>query len=253
MAQHDTWAPYEGAGRIALALVLLAIAAGVVYAGRRLRRPVQARQPGETAAYVMLAIWAVSIVAFLACVAVIVQDVQRAHLAYPRPHDPIAPVTFSAVAVVFVIIAIFGPQDWPGRLGGAAIGALAAPMIFELPFDLIVMARIHLLDPANRVLFFAPLFVVEIMTLSLLTLSPMVRLTRATCFAFAAMLAVFAVWALAGFGFPSTHVYYACNVVSKILAFVTMLTLFQPRVAWAGARARVKGGEAAQVRSGRPA
>jgi hypothetical protein len=253
MTQHDTWAHYEGAGRVVLAVLLVAIAAGVVYAGTRLRHPVRARQPGETAAYVMLAIWAVSIVAFLGCLAVIVQDVQRAHLTYPRPHDPIAPVTFSAVAVVFVIIAIFGPQDWPGRLGGAAIGALAAPMIFELPFDLIVMARIQLLDPANRVLFFAPLFAVEIMTLALLTLSPMVRLTRATFVAFAAMLVVFAVWALAGFGFPSTHLYYTCNVVSKILAFVTMLTLFQPRAAWAGARARLRGRGAAPVRSERPA
>ena len=74
-------------------------------------------------------------------------------------------------------------------------------MIFEFPFDLIVIARIH--PPylaGNRVLFFTPLFVIEIMTLSLLILSPMVRLTRATFFAFAAMLAVFAVWALAGFG-----------------------------------------------------
>ncbi len=252
MAQYNPWAHYEGTERLTLALLLLAVAAGVVYAGTRLRRPVRVRQPGQRAAYVMLAIWAVAIVAFLACVATIVQDVEQAHQSYPRPSDPIAPVTFSAVAVVFVILAIFGPQDWPGRLGGAAIGALAAPMIFELPFDLIVMARIHLLDPTERVLFFAPLFVVEIMTLALLSLSPMVRLTRATFFAFAAMLVVFAVWALAGFGFPSTPVYYTCNVASKILAFVTMLTLFQPRVAWAGARARIKGGGPAPVRSERP-
>jgi hypothetical protein len=43
---------------------------------------------------------------------------------------------------------------------------------------------------------------------------------------FALMLAVFAVWALAGFGYPSAPVPIALNVVSKILAFVTVLTLF---------------------------
>jgi hypothetical protein len=81
----------------------------------------------------------------------------------------------------------------------------------------------------------------EITTLSLLTLSPMVRLSRATFFAFALMLAVFAVWALAGFGYPSTPVFYALNVVSKLIAFVTALTLFLPQRAQAPGPAAVPG------------
>ena len=56
----------------------------------------------------------------------------------------------------------------------------------------------------------------------------MVRLTRATLFAFAPMLAVFAVWALAGFDYPATPLPYALNVVSKLLTFATILTLFLP-------------------------
>jgi hypothetical protein len=84
-------------------------------------------------------------------------------------------------------------------------------------------------DPAGyRALFFLPLFAIELTTLALLTLSPMVRLSRATFWSFAAMLAVFAVWALFGFGYPSTPVSITLNVVSKILAFVTALTLFLP-------------------------
>ena len=43
------------------------------------------------------------------------------------------------------------------------------------------------------------------------------------------MLAVFAIWALAGFGYPSTPAHFALNVVSKLLAFVTVLTLFLPQ------------------------
>ena len=56
----------------------------------------------------------------------------------------------------------------------------------------------------------------------------MVRLTRATFFSFALMLGVFAVWALSGFGYPSAPVPITLNVVSKILAFITVLTLFPP-------------------------
>jgi hypothetical protein len=57
----------------------------------------------------------------------------------------------------------------------------------------------------------------------------MVRLTRATFFSFALMLGVFAVWALSGFGYPSAPLPIALNIVSKLLAFVTALTLFLPQ------------------------
>ena len=87
----------------------------------------------------------------------------------------------------------------------------------------------------DRALFFAPLFLIEITTLSLLTLSPMVKLPKATFFSFAAMLAVFAVWSLSGFGYPSAPLPYALNVLSKILAFVTALSLFLPQRAEASA------------------
>jgi hypothetical protein len=112
-------------------------------------------------------------------------------------------------------------------------------MIFEFPFDLIVMSRTYPAlppDPAlYRVLFFAPLFLIEIITLALLTLSPAARLSRATLWCVAAMLAVFSVWALAGFGYPSGAVPVALNVVSKILALVAALTLFVPARAEPGA------------------
>ena len=80
-------------------------------------------------------------------------------------------------------------------------------------------------------LYFVPLFLIEIITLSLLTASPMVRLQRVTCFGFASMLAVFAIWALFGFGYPGTEPAYTLNVMSKLLAFVTALTLFLPAAA----------------------
>jgi hypothetical protein len=80
-----------------------------------------------------------------------------------------------------------------------------------------------------RVLFFAPLFLVEFTTLALLSLSPLVRLSQAAFFAFTLMLLIFAVWALFGFGYPSAPLPFAFNAVSKIVAFVIALSLFLPQ------------------------
>jgi len=257
MAHYSTWISYGGAAKITLAVVLLIAAAGVAYAGARLPLTARIPRPGQAAANLMLAAWVAAITAFLGCVSVLTQQARREHLHQVRPPDPITPVTLTAVAVIFVIIVVISSRNWPVRLAGAAIGALAAPMIFEFPFDLIVMARTfpHAPDPAlSRVLFFAPLFLIEITTLALLTLSPMVRLSKATFFSFASILVVFAVWGLSGFGYPSAPLPYALNVLSKILAFVTALSLFWPQRAHASAPGPVPGPAAALMRAGhRPA
>ena len=57
----------------------------------------------------------------------------------------------------------------------------------------------------------------------------MVTVRRATFFSFALLLAVFSAWALTGFGYPSPPAPIAFNVISKLLAFVTVLTLYFPR------------------------
>jgi hypothetical protein len=239
MAHDSAWISYSGTARVVLALVLLIAAGGAAYAGIRLPLPARAPRPGQKTANFMLAAWIAAMTAFLGCVGILVQQARRDHLPHARPPDPITPVTLTAVAAIFVIIVLISSsRDWPARLAGAAIGALAAPMIFEIPFDLIVMARTfpRIPDPAlDRVLFFAPLFLIAITTLSLLTLSPMVKLPKAAFFSFAAMLAVFAVWGLSGFGYPSAPLPYTLNVLSKILAFVTALSLFLPQPAEASA------------------
>jgi hypothetical protein len=245
MTKYGTWVIYGGTARPALAVVLLAVAAAVAYAGLKLPLPAGPARPGRTAAAVMIAAWVVAITAFLACASVYVHQAKREHLV-GTPADNILPVTLIAVGVTFFIIAVNGRPGGGTAVIGALIGALAAPMVFELPFDLIVMARTYPPIPPHpalyRVLFFAPLFLIEITTLSLLTLSPMVRLSRATFFSLALMLAVFAVWALPGFGYPSTPVTYTLNVISKLLAFVTILTLFLPR-----GRARTEEQQAGQA------
>jgi outer membrane protein assembly factor BamB len=51
---------------------------------------------------------------------------------------------------------------------------------------------------------------------------------RSTFFCFALMIGVFAIWALSGFGYPQSALPITMNVISKILAFLTALTLFLP-------------------------
>ncbi|HEY2287796.1 MAG TPA: ABC transporter ATP-binding protein [Streptosporangiaceae bacterium] len=236
MTQYGTWVSYGGAARIWLAAGLLAAACAVAWAGTRLALPRRLTRPGRPAAAGMLAAWGAAIVAFLVGISFYIQHyvTEYQDLARAAPPNRIAPVTFLSALAVFGII-LARDSAWPSfrtRLGSAAIGAMAAPMIFELPFDLIVMARTYpplLPDPAFwRAVFFVPLFLIEITTLALLRLSPIVQVTRATFAAFALMLGVYAIWALSGFSYPATAAPIALNTVSKLLAFATLLTLFIP-------------------------
>jgi hypothetical protein len=236
---EGAWISYSGTARIGLAVVLLAVAGGLAYAGTRWPGPFQARRPRPAVANLMLAIWILAITVFLVCASVYVRQARHEFPGRATPTDPITPVTLVGVGVVFLVILIASTGGPAARLGSAAIGALAAPWIFELPFDLIVVTRTYPVppDPAlYRALFFLPLFAIALSTLALLTLSPMVRLSRATFWSFALMLAVFAIWARFGFGYPSAPVPITLNVVSKILAFVTALTLFLPVRNQAGVR-----------------
>lgn len=91
----------------------------------------------------------------------------------------------------------------------------------------------YLPDPAlHRAYFFAPLILTEITSLSLVTLSPKAGLPKATSVSSAlmlAVLAVFAIWSMSGSGYPTSPAPITLNVISRILAFATILTLFLPQ------------------------
>lgn len=115
------WISYGGTGRLALAIVLLIAAGGVAAAGTRLAVPVRAPRPGQAAAKFMLAAWVIAITAFLACASVYVQQARRDNLTHARPPDPITPVTFISVGVIFVIVVVISSSyKWPVRLASAA-------------------------------------------------------------------------------------------------------------------------------------
>jgi hypothetical protein len=252
------WFSYGGTARVVLAVVLVAVAAGVAGAGLRLRVAVRLPSPGRIARAVMLASWGTAVVAFLICFSVYLHQLIQRRLIHSRPPQPVLPVTAACmIALFFAILFIGRSLSQEARVGSALIGAIAAPMIFELPFDLMVMTRTYPAVPPDpalyRVLFFAPLFLVELTTLALLSLSPLVRLRRAAFLAFALMLLIFAVWALFGLGYPSAPLPFAFNAVSKVVAFVVALSLFLPQRSQASAPEPAAADGSRRPRRGNPA
>ena len=179
-----SWVSYGGGEAILLAIVLLVVASGFAYAGKRLRAPLEVTRPGGTAAGFMIAIWLLAIYNVLVATFVYGLQVKQAYPGFVAPRVRVgtfvdAPVTF------FVILYLTRRWGWKVALASAVIGTAAAPMIFEFPFDLIVMARTNPPIPTHpmlyRQLFFLPLFLVEFSTISLLTLLPSMRVTAYAC------------------------------------------------------------------------
>jgi hypothetical protein len=232
--QNGTWRPYTGGEALLLAAVLLAIAAVLAYLGVRLRQPVGVSRPGKAVGVLLVIMWGLSLATFGFAVGTYGRAFSQHYGNVTLPPDPVSPITFLSGLVTFVVIAF-----WTRRhglkvaLGSAIVGSVAAPFIFELPFDLIVMWRTYPPPPETlyTLLFFLPLFLVEISSFSLLTLSPLMKVSRLTLFSLAAVFAVFAVWALFGFSYPLHPLPFAFNAVSKVLCFVVSISLFLRREA----------------------
>ena len=248
---YGTWVGYSGTARLWLALVLLVVAGGLGYAGARLREPLRPRRPGRAVAVLLLLSWLLSLMTFVVALAAYAEQEIERGIAQAPPANPITVVTFTSAALLFTVVLAVGlGAGVRPALGSAVVGAMAAPMVFELPFDLVIMARTYPpIPPAPalyRALFFLPLFLVEVTTLALLTLSPRIAVTRGTLFSLGGMFLVFAAWGLAGFEYPATTLPIVLNVASKILAFVATLTLFVPPHTWAAVR------RAARTERGQP-
>jgi hypothetical protein len=232
--RYIAWTDYSGHARIWLAAGLLTAAVAVAAAGIVLPTPIRWPRPGPRARAVVIGAWVASLLALLVCASVylshLIDEMQAAGLTVTKPRETILPVTLAADAALLVILLAYGSSDPRRRPSDAVIAVLAAPMIFELPFDPLIIVRPTLATlpglAAYRLLVYAPLLLTEVTTLLLLWLCPAVRLTRATFFGVASMLAVWALWALAGFGYPSTALPITWNIVSKLLAIATALTLF---------------------------
>jgi hypothetical protein len=221
-----------GTDAVFLAVTLLVIGVLFTYLGTRLIGAVGIKRPvGKTVSVFMITIWGLSLVTFLVAVVTYGGQLYQENLLGTPPTNPISPITeLCGLAAFIIIVCLAINHGWKVALGSAFVGTAAAPMIFELPFDLIVMFRTYPPIPPSpnlyRLLFFLPLFLVEISTFSLLTLSPLMKLSKYTMFSLAGMFFVFAVWAFFGFSYPSNPISITLNGISKVLSFVTAITLF---------------------------
>jgi hypothetical protein len=222
--------PYSGAGALTLALVLALIAAALAYAGTRVRAPLAVQRPGRIVAAFMIVIWVLAVETFLIALRVYALQLRETGFLLSKSR-PVQVGTYFYALVTFCVVAWLTRRfGWRVALCSGFVAACAAPMLFELPFDLIVASRTVPPVPPRpelfRALFFFPLFIVEFATVSLLALVPPMRITRGALYALAAMFAVFAVWATFGFAYPSVPVDWTLNVISKILCFVAAILLF---------------------------
>jgi hypothetical protein len=228
MTHNVNWNSYTGSSSFLLAGVLLLAAIVLIYGGVRFRQGKPGTRPGKFLRALLIGSFVLAILTFLPAVGAYGLAQVQQGITFTST-NPITPVTLLSGFVTFVVILFLARKSGAGAaIGSAIVGTIAAPLIFELPFDLIVLWQTFPPSPATLYtpLFFFPLFLVEILSFALLTLSPVMRLSKVTFFLLAGMFFVFAVWALAGFAYPSTPFPIAMNMLSKIVAFAAAISLF---------------------------
>ena len=153
------WVSYSDGAAIYLAIVLLVVAGGFAYAGRRLRVPLKVMKPEGAAAGFMIAIWLLAIYTDGIATFVYILQLKEAYPGFVAARVRVGTFVY-ALVTFFVILYVTRRWGWKVALASALIGTAAAPMLFELPFDLIVMARTNPPIPPRpmlyRQLFFLP-------------------------------------------------------------------------------------------------
>ena len=214
-----------------LAAILVVLGCVLAFWGARLERPLEVAPPGKAISALLVVMWLLSWAILTVAVVTYIRALVEQVGAFTPPPNRVHPITLLGGLVTFILIAVWSRRHGLRMaLGAAIVGTIAAPMIFELPFDLIVMTRVYSPQPVLQftLLFFLPLFLLEIASFSLLTLSPLTRLSRYTLFSLSAMFFVFAIWALFGFSYPAAPIPAALNGISKAFGFVAAATLFLP-------------------------
>jgi len=236
--KYEAWHSYEGSSALILATILLALALVLAWLATRLRGRIGAERPGKLVTSTIVIVFLLSGFSYLMAVKAYVLELKNqlaplfpSATGHVHPRNPITPITLICGLASFVGVIMLTRKHGAWKaLVSAVVGSIAAPFIFELPFDLIVMTRTHPPNPAGvyTPLYFLPLFAVAVSSFAMLSFSSAMKLSRYTLFSLAGMFFVFAIWALVGFGYPSTPTLIALNGTSKVLAFAASVTLFLP-------------------------
>ena len=234
MNTHQPWSPYVGSSSTLLVVALLIVTSILISFAVRLPHPITVKRPGKVLSVSIVVFWIVCVMAVLvASYIYIVAEYRQAGGHLTVAADPISPVTYTSAVVAFLVIAYLARRSgfW-GALGSAIVGTIAAPLIF----DLIILGRISPPPPGTLLLliFFLPFILVQLLSFAMLTFSPVMKLSRYTLFLLASMFLIFAVWAMFGFAYPASLLPIALNMISKVLAFATAVSLFLPpeKSAW---------------------
>jgi hypothetical protein len=230
---YGEWIPYTGNSGIILGGVLLVIAGVFTVFGFMLKKPLRVKIPGKAMTGMLVAVWFLSILTFLVNLGIYGYLLNQAKIPGTLPNNPITKFTLSFAFLSFAITFFINVEKGQkvAFLSGV-LAAMAGPMVFELPFDLIVMGRTYPPIPPDpsllRALFFFPLFIIELTTMSLMFFSPLFRVSKYTLYSLAGLFLVFAIWGFLSFSFAYITEFLIINVIAKALAFVTVVTLFLP-------------------------
>jgi hypothetical protein len=222
---QGSWKPYTFPQSVILAFILLFVGIGLVILGNRLKHSLEVPHPGKKVKIALITVWAVLVLFIIGFI--VFYRIGRTGIGTGRTGTgPIFPITLACAVVAFIYIAYISRHD--GILtafGRAFVCAAAGPMIFEFPFDMIVIPQI--IAPAKLLVAeFVPLDFAVLLTLSLLLLSRRVHITRYSIYVLGAMFIIFAVWASFGFAYPSSPIPFTLNAISKVLSFITIVFLF---------------------------
>jgi hypothetical protein len=217
------WRAYSGSAAALLSLVLLALGLVVFYSGTRVRDRVRLPVPGTALKVVVVVVWAVTIFLILGIFKQVAARTGQSSLGV----GPVFPITLASAACAFVAIAYLTRAGGTlAALGNGFAGAVAGPMVFELPFLLIITPMVTTRVP-HPLFSFVDFLVVIVTTLALPFFSSSFAVTRYSLYLLGGMVIVFAAWALfTGYAPPADPISFGLNAVSKVLGFASVVAGF---------------------------
>jgi hypothetical protein len=217
------WHPYSGLGALLLSLLLFAVGAGLLLSGVRLPRPAKVPPRGRALKVVTVLVWALFILLVLPLFGQIARREGQSSLGI----GPVFPITLTCAFCTLLIVAYLNRGSGVvGALANGIAAAAAGPMVFELPFLLIIAPVVTTRVP-HPLFLFVVFLVVIITTLALPTFSSRFSVTKYTLYSLGAMFVVFAGWALlTGYAPPSDPTSFALNAVSKVLGFAVVVASY---------------------------
>ncbi len=217
------WRAYSGLAAVTLGVVLLLVGLGVVLLGTRVRDGIRPAVPGRALRVATVVVWAVTIFLIHGVFNQVAATTDQSSLGL----GPVFPITLASAVCAFVTVAYLTRGGGAlAALGNGFAGAVAGPMVFELPFLLIITPMVTTKVPHPLFSFF-DFLVVILATLALPFFSSRFAVTRYSLYLLGGMLIVFAAWALlTGYAPPADPVSFGLNAVSKVLGFASVVAGF---------------------------